>query len=129
MLKHIKNLLEHNAFVIAIGLTLLIAFLSLSKPIDLDIPIHITFLDKILHATVYFVLTLSWLFALRNFAKSKMVVITIFLYGILMEFLQGWLTITREKDPFDVVANSLGILIAMLIFNKIYKYFVKIFDK
>ena len=129
MRKRIKNLLEHNAYLIAIFLTILIAYLSLSNPIKIDIPLKISFLDKIMHATAYFTLTISWLFALYKYPKSKLVVIALFLYGILMEFLQGWLTQNRQKDIFDVYANSLGILLAMLIFNNLYKYFVKIFDK
>jgi VanZ family protein len=129
MLKRIKNLLEDNAYIIAISLTLLIAYLSLSKPIQIEIPLDISFLDKILHATAYFTLTISWLFALRNYSKNKLIVLVIFFYGVLMEFLQGWLTETRQKDIFDVYANSFGILLAMLIFNNLFKYFIKIFDK
>ncbi len=129
MLKRIKNLLEHNAYVIALFLTLLIAYLSLSNPIQIKIPLKITFLDKIFHATAYFGLTMSWLFALRNISKYKLVGIILFFYGILLEFLQGTYTNNREKDIYDIVANSIGILIAMLIFNTFYKYFVKIFDK
>ncbi len=128
MLKHTKNLLERNSFLIAISLTLLIAYLSLSKPIEIEIPIKITFLDKILHASAYFTLTLSWLFALRKKSKFKLISIAIFLYGILMEFLQGWLTNTRQKDIYDVFANSLGILISLFIFDSFYKYLKKIFD-
>ena len=129
MLKHIKSLLEHNAYLIAIFITIAIAYLSLSNPIQIELPIRITFLDKILHASAYFVLTTSWLFALRNYPNKKWIGIALFLYGILMEFLQGWLTNNREKDIFDVVANTIGIIFATLIFRKIYKYFVKIFDK
>ena len=129
MLKRIKNLLERNAYVIALFLTLLIAYLSLSNPIQIKIPLKITFLDKIFHATAYFGLTMSWLFALRNISKYKLVGIILFFYGILLEFLQGTYTNNREKDIYDIVANSIGILIAMLIFNTFYKYFVKIFDK
>ena len=129
MPKRIKNLLEDNAYTIAVSLTLLIAYLSLSKPIQIEIPLHISFLDKILHASAYFTLTISWLFALRNYSKNKLVVFALFFYGVLMEFLQGWLTQNRQKDIFDVYANSFGILLAMLIFNNLYKYFIKIFDK
>ena len=129
MLKHIKNLLEDNAYFIAIGVTLLIAYLSLSKPIQIEIPLQISFLDKILHATAYFTLTISWLFALRNYSRSKLIVFVLFLYGVLMEFMQEWFTQNRQKDIFDIYANSLGILLAMLIFNNLYKYFIKIFDK
>ena len=129
MLKHIKSLLEHNAYLIAFSITLAIAYLSLSNPIQVALPIKITFLDKILHASAYFVLTTSWLYALRNYPKKNWIGVALFLYGVLMEFLQGWLTDNREKDIFDVVANTIGIIFATLIFRNIYKYFVKIFDK
>ena len=128
MLKHIKSLLENNAYLIAISLTILIAYLSLSNPVDLKIPIKINFLDKILHAIAYFSLTISWMFALRNYSKRKYIVIIIFLYGILMEYMQFWLTNNRQKDIYDVAANTFGIIIAVIFYNKLYKYFVKIFD-
>ena len=121
MQKHIKSLLERNAYVIAVFITLAIAYLSLTNPSNIAIPIKVKNLDKFLHASAYTVLTLSWLFALRNYKKYQLVIIPIFLYGILMEFLQGWLTINREKDIFDVLANSTGILLGMLIFTRIYK--------
>ena len=128
MLKHIKSLLVRNSFLIAVSLTLIIAYLSLSKPIEIDIPIKITFLDKILHASAYFTLTVSWLFALRKKSNFKLISIVLFLYGILMEFLQGWLTTTRQKDIYDVFANSLGIVISLFVFDYFYKYLKKIFD-
>ena len=128
MLKRIKNLLEHNAYLIAISVTILIAYLSLSNPIKIDIPMKISFLDKIFHSFAYFILTITWLFALRNYSKNKFILITLLLYGILIEFLQAWLTSTRQKEFLDVVANSIGILIALLIYKYLYKYFVKIFD-
>ena len=129
MLKHTKNLLERSAFLIAIAVTALVASLSLSDPIQIDFKLKISFLDKIFHACAYFGLTLSWLFALKKYTKYKLIGFVLFFYGILMEFLQGWLTQNREKDIFDVAANSLGIIIAILIFNKLYSTFIKIFDK
>ncbi len=129
MQKRIKSLLEHNSYTIAIGITIIIAYLSLSNPIHLKTPIHISFLDKILHATAYFSLTLSWLFALRNNKKKNWIGIVLFLYGVTMEFLQGWLTKNRQKDIYDVLANSIGILFALLLFGIFYKYYLKYFDK
>jgi len=126
MQKNIKNLLERSSLFIAIGITLLIAYLSLSKPVQLNL--EITFLDKILHLVAYFTLTVSWLFALKDYSNNKIIFIGLFLYGVLMEFLQGWLTTYREKDILDVIANTVGVLIAMLVFNKLLKYYVKIFD-
>jgi len=122
--------LERNAFLIAIVLTALVAFLSLSNPVQIDFDLKITFLDKIFHTFAYFGLSLSWLFALQKYTKHyKLVGFILFFYGVLMEFLQGWLTQNREKDIFDIAANSLGIIIAMLVFNKLYKYFINYFDK
>ncbi len=129
MLKHIKNLLERNKFFIAIIITIAIAYLSLSNPIALKPPIKITFLDKIFHFIAYCSLTLSWLFALNKVLKFKLITISIFLYGILMEFLQGILTTNRQEDVYDILANSLGILFGLLLFNIFYKYLTKYFDK
>jgi len=129
MLKRIKTLLERNSYLIAIGITITIAYLSLGKPIHFKPPIEITFLDKIFHSTAYFVLTLSWLFALRKNKKKNYVVIALFLYGILMEFLQGWLTKNRQQDVYDVIANSFGILLAVLLFEYFFKYYQKYFDR
>ena len=126
MQKNIKNLLERSSLFIAIGITVLIAYLSLSRPVQLNL--EITFLDKILHLVAYFTLTVSWLFALKDYSNNKIIFISLFLYGVLMEFLQGWLTTYREKDILDVIANTVGVLIAMLVFNKLLKYYVKIFD-
>lgn len=129
MQKRIKNLLERNSYLIAITITIGIAYLSLSKPIHIETPIKITFLDKILHVSAYFFLTFSWLFTLRNKVKNKGIMFAVFLYGIAMEFLQGWLTNNRQKDIYDVIANSFGILLAMLLFGIFHKYYLKYFDK
>jgi VanZ family protein len=126
MQKRIKNLLERNALSIAISFTLLIAYLSL-KTIHFESPINITFLDKILHFSAYFVLTLSWLFALRLSNKKYLVLISLLLYGILIEFLQGWLTLNRTKDFYDVIANGFGIIFAALLYKYFYKFYLKIF--
>lgn len=130
MRKLIKNLLEHNvSFIIAVSFTIIIAYLSLSKPINLNIPIQISYLDKIFHVIAYFGLTLSWLFIFKKKSKFKLVGIVIFFFGLLIELLQGTLTQTREQDLYDIIANSVGIVFAVIIFNNLYKYFIKIFDK
>ncbi len=129
MQKRIKSLLERNSFIIAIIITIGIAYLSLSKPMHLNTSIRIKYLDKILHASAYFSLTLSWLFALRNNTKKKWIGMPLFLYGVAMEFLQESLTDNRQKDIYDVVANSFGILLAIILFDVFYKYYLKYFDK
>ncbi|MCH3884051.1 VanZ family protein [Tenacibaculum aquimarinum] len=121
MLKHIKNLLKDNIFFIAIAITIAIAVLSLIKLGNQPV-VAISNIDKIEHLIAYLVLTLSWLFAVRaTLSKNKIkysVVIGCILYGIIIEVLQGTITDYREASYLDMLANTLGAIIAMLIFNK-----------
>jgi VanZ family protein len=45
------------------------------------------------------------------------------LYGIIIELLQGYLTVSRRPDLFDVLANFGGALIGVFIFQKIKHLF------
>lgn len=79
--------------------------------------------DKILHITATLVLFLCWyaygrLVALRR--KRFLYVIAIisiitFVYGMIIEVLQGALTDYRTADVYDLLANSAGILIGILV--------------
>ncbi len=120
MLKHIKNLLKDNLNIIAILLTISIAILSLIK-IEKQ-PIQVNGLDKIEHALAYFILTLSWLLALKKSKiKAIFVIICCFLYGIVIEALQVTATSCRSGEILDVVANSTGILIAYILYLSFFK--------
>ncbi|APG65559.1 hypothetical protein LPB136_09385 [Tenacibaculum todarodis] len=120
MLKRIKNLLKDNRFFIAIAITIVIAVLSLIKLGNQ--PVQISNIDKIEHLIAYLVLTLSWLFAFRttlsNNKNKYLVVVACIFYGIIIEVLQGTITDYREASYLDMLANTLGAIIAMLIFNK-----------
>ena len=127
MRKHIKNLLERNSLIIAISITLLVAYLSL-KNLKIEMPIKITYFDKILHILAYFTLSTSWLFHFKKNQKSKyLILIFIFLYGVLLEFMQGWFNPNRTKDIYDMFANSIGIIIAYLSFKSFLLVYKKIF--
>jgi VanZ family protein len=124
MLKRIKNLLAHNAYFIAIFNTLLILILSLSK-VSIESPIKINSLDKYLHFSAYFILTICWFFALRKYSKKIVITLTIILFGIMVEFLQDWLTSNRVKDIYDALANSIGVIIAAFLYKYIHQYISK----
>lgn len=126
MLQHIKNLLEHNATLIAIIITITIAFLSL-KTLNFESPINITFFDKILHFCAYFVLTLTWFFSQRLKNNKLLILILLFTYGIILELFQGWFAPNRTKDYYDVLANGSGIIIAAILFKYLYKYYKRLF--
>lgn len=125
MLKNIKNLLEHNAYLISILLTITIIWLSLYPLNELNIKFTVS--DKLLHATAYVVLTLSWLFSVKKAHKSFkykfQIAFLIFLFGIIIEVLQSTITTYRTGDYLDVIANTVGITVAILTFDNLFRWY------
>jgi VanZ family protein len=113
--------LKKTILGLAIGWTLLIAFLCLITFNDLP-DIEVKSADKFIHVLFYFVLTMLWglhsMLKLSGIRISKIVLFVILsiCYGILLEILQGTLTTTRHADVLDVLANSTGALLALLVF-------------
>ena len=81
--------------------------------------------DKLLHTTGYCLLTLSWLLAYkpktRHWKATIFVVFSVFIYGIIIEILQGVFTSNRQADIYDVFANLAGITTAMIFFALVLK--------
>ena len=81
--------------------------------------------DKTIHSLAYFVLTISWLGSLKKETNSivacLIVSAVVFVYGILIEILQGTATLYREFDFFDIMANFIGIIIAFAFFITVFK--------
>ncbi len=127
MLQRIKKLLEHNALILAIIITLIIAFLSLSIVPKINIGLNINSGDKYLHTIAYFTLAFVWFFVFRdNFKNTSFkiyLIISLVFYGIILEAFQDKLTNYRTADLYDIVANTIGIIIATVFFNKFLKWF------
>ena len=127
MLQHIKKLLEHNATLIAILVTIAIAILSLTAVPKLNFGFSLKSSDKYLHVIAYFVLSCVWYFSLQEKIKKPVfrftLITLIILYGIILEALQGGITSYRTADFYDVIANTIGVLLASLLFNKFIKWF------
>jgi len=84
--------------------------------------------DKIVHFFMYLVLSLSWLGGMLKFyyrrkkkVKLYLVGILVFIYGVLMEVLQFCLSTGRSAEFADIMANTLGILSAFVLFKWIKK--------
>tara|TARA_B110000503_G_scaffold111491_1_gene166980 strand:- start:55 stop:411 length:357 start_codon:yes stop_codon:yes gene_type:complete len=116
MLKHIKTLLKDNIFIIALGITISIVCLSLLKIPETQV--KITNIDKVYHSIAYFTLTISWLIAYYKKSQIKYIIV---IFGIIIELLQSTLTDYRTGEYLDVIANSSGVLLALLIFSLISK--------
>lgn len=120
MLKRIANLLENNSFYIAIILTFLIAYLSFISLNNLIPKVEFGYFDKIAHIISYTSLSFSWFIALclkkESNLKSIIIVLSILIYGIIIELIQGKIATNREADIFDVFSNLIGIIIGFGMF-------------
>ena len=127
MLQDIKKLLERNALFLAILATLVLAFLSLTAIPKINLGLGIKSGDKYLHFTAYFGLSLLWYFALKERINKKVfkffVPLALIVYGIILEGLQSGLTTYRTGDIYDAMANTAGVIVALIIFNRFIKWY------
>ncbi|MBW2938637.1 VanZ family protein [Aureisphaera sp. CAU 1614] len=123
MMQLIKQLLKSNFLrILAIGYSLFVTVIML-VPITKGPKVNIPFFDKIVHALLYFLFAIIWLFYFRSLGKESksiyvFVSIALFIYGIIIEVLQGSYIVTRTHDNWDIVANATGIIIGVLVFYK-----------
>ncbi len=128
MLMDIKTLLARRAYAIAIAFTIFITVTSLISLKGLKtVSISINNFDKIVHFTSYFILTLSWFFATQALTKKRknkiILVLSLISYGIIIEALQGSMTTHRQADIYDILANSIGVILATILFPRLNRWF------
>jgi VanZ family protein len=127
MLQRIKKLLEHNLLTLAVLATIIIAVLSLTAIPKINFGLEIKSSDKILHILAYFTLSMVWFLALQkkmsNLYSRFFLIFSIVIYGIILEVLQGGITNYRTGDFYDVIANTIGVLLAVLLINKFISWF------
>ncbi len=119
-------MLKDNILYIAVAFSIFIFVLSLI-PLKSNLLGSVENSDKILHTTAYTILSLSWFFYFKPFnstQKKGLIVLGLFIYGIIIEILQSTLTTYRTGSFYDVLANSIGILIALISFERIYGFFL-----
>jgi VanZ family protein len=113
-------MIKKNIFSILVAL--IITYLSLANAHTFDKVssfIDIPDIDKAVHFCMYFGLMSVIILENRNNIKSNghlflLGLIPLF-FGILMEILQATLTVTRSGSFFDALANSVGILVSILL--------------
>ena len=132
LLKNTKQslVLKKLSAVISIFYTILLTALSLFK-INVqvqDIPLNS---DKVCHAIAHAVFTMLWFTAFHfklkmQFNRALLIAgLFSFSYGIVIEILQGWLTISRQGDVKDVIANVIGMVFAVLLICSVKKRVLK----
>ena len=92
--------------------------------------ITIPYIDKYVHAVFHFVFSLLWFYAFRFSFKTvhrvkllSIVFVMSLVFGIAIELFQTYLTVTRNGDAVDVLANSTGVLLAILTIQILNKKF------
>lgn len=84
--------------------------------------------DKILHISAYLVFTIIWYYTLLSIKVEnplQKVITGAFIYGIIIEVLQGTLSIHRQFEVSDLLANGIGIATATLIIKVVQQFIVK----
>jgi VanZ family protein len=120
--------LKRFYFLAAIFWTGMIIFLSLVQFSDLPFK-TVSSIDKIVHVFFHIVFTILWFLYLEMEFKSakfhKPLIVSFlfsFFFGVLIEILQEFTTISRHADLFDVVANVTGATMASIITFCFYNY-------
>ncbi|MDR6844147.1 VanZ family protein [Flavobacterium granuli] len=88
-----------------------------------EIPvINIPNLDKCIHTFFHLVFTFLWFLFFSKHLQSDSIfksliysVVFSFVFGIVIEILQNLITATRSADVFDVVANTVGSMLAIFV--------------
>jgi len=103
----IKNLIKISLICVVIGITVL----SLMPPKSgIELGEH----DKINHFIAYTVFSLNAGLLTKNFKNHLMILPLLVLYGLLMEFCQGFVP-GREQSWLDALANTTGVGIGFLL--------------
>jgi VanZ family protein len=113
------NMIKKNKFSILVAL--IITYLSLTSSHTFDkIPlINIPNFDKVVHFGMYFgfmsVIILENRKTIKGTSQLFLIGLIPLLFGVLMEILQATLTVTRSGSFYDALANSVGILVSILL--------------
>jgi len=93
--------------------------------------------DKMMHLGAYFGLAILWFLyyifknqeeriKIKGFFNISIIII---LFGMLIEVLQGALTDYRDPDWADILANSIGVLLALGFCLGLLKFFMRLKHK
>jgi len=112
-------MIKKNFFSILMVLIIMYLSLTNGEKFEKASFLHISFLDKIVHFTMYFVMMSVIIFehrkTLRNTRHLFLIALIPFSYGVLMEILQSTMTMNRTGSFIDVIFNAAGISVSALL--------------
>ena len=119
-----KNILIHSS---SVGYTISLGILSLVNLTEVP-KLNTGYDDKIAHFVLYAGLCLFWFMSLHTLKSKSSLVLASLLsigFGLIIEILQGIVSIHRTTEVFDLVANCLGVLTMAFIINAKKEVIVK----
>ena len=94
-----------------VGLALLVCLAPPSEP---ALKPFFVLNDKVEHALGYVALSI-WFAGLYPRSRYVWIAVGLFAMGVVVELFQGWMSFGRQRDVRDVVANSAGIALGLLL--------------
>ena len=119
-----KNYWIHS---VSVGYTIALSILSLVRLTDVP-KLNTGYDDKIAHFVLYAGLCLFWFMSLHTLKSKSSLVLASLLsigFGLIIEILQGIVSIHRTTEVFDLVTNCLGVLAMAFIINAKKEVIVK----
>jgi len=110
----LKNVHVKRLFWALVVVTLILTLMPAK-----DVPDALNFWDKLQHSLCFATLTFIGLFAYTQ--KPKHICVGLWLFGALIELMQAFLTTTRHGDWLDWMADSVGIIVSLVLFLIIKK--------
>jgi VanZ family protein len=105
------RVLRHPHTWLTIGWLLLFAAAYVSLMPTQKLP-DMNVSDKLEHTIGYVALTL-WFAGVYPRSRYLHIAIGMFMFGLIIEYLQGAMQLGRSRDYHDVIANSIGIAIGL----------------
>ena len=106
-----------------IGWMVFVTFSSLYSFEDSELSnLNIPYGDKVVHFIFYFVAAvLGSLFFIETKEEKSMLIrylkilaLSLIFFGIIIEVIQGTMTVNRSGDVFDALANSMGVILGII---------------
>jgi VanZ family protein len=131
--KIIKNYWEFNKLFVLLSFlwTFTILYLSLSSFEGVKVPIKVSNFDKLAHFLMYSIYAFLIVFSFKNVADKKfkfyfLIFLYLFIFGSLVEVLQGTVTKYRSQDVKDALANGFGAFVGLFFAYMLNRKFKKI---
>jgi VanZ family protein len=112
---------KYLLFLVALFWTGIVSYFCLVNSSDIP-TINIPNLDKCIHTFFHLVFAFVWFLffskQLQNGTIFKPLLFSVlfsFVFGIVIELLQNFVTTTRNADAFDIVANMVGSILAIFV--------------